>query len=394
MTKKHLARAERERIQRRWILGGTIATFVLVVGLIIFGWANVNLTPVATVNGVDIETDDYQGRIRLAEAEIINQAFFQEQIDQLPQQLGDRVAIGQRILDEMIEDELIRQEIEKRGIVLSEEEVEVAIAEAFGYFPKGTPTPFPTFTPDPTALARASITPTITEGPSPTPTQTATAGPSPTVTSTPTTRPTSTPYTEDAFQENLKNTLESLADNYGIRASDFRGQFFSQLRRRKLFEEFEEVVPREQEHVLARHILVEDEETAQEVLDLLEQGELWVDLAAEYSTDESNKERGGDLGWFPRGRMVPEFEEAAFNAPLEEVVGPVETTFGWHLIEVLEKEVREVDEFTYQFAVQDVFNEWLTEALEEAEVDINPFWQDKIPPSPNLRELFGQPAPQ
>jgi peptidyl-prolyl cis-trans isomerase D len=63
-------------------------------------------------------------------------------------------------------------------------------------------------------------------------------------------------------------------------------------------------------------------------------GEDFAAIAREISEDESNKERGGDLGFFGRGRMVPAFEEAAFNASAGDIVGPVKTDFGYHLIEV------------------------------------------------------------
>ncbi|WP_369407537.1 peptidylprolyl isomerase [Rhodothermus marinus] len=75
----------------------------------------------------------------------------------------------------------------------------------------------------------------------------------------------------------------------------------------------------------------------QEALELkrqLEQGADFATLAREHSDDPGSARRGGDLGWFGRGRMVEPFEEAAFSAPIGRVVGPVETRFGYHLIEV------------------------------------------------------------
>jgi parvulin-like peptidyl-prolyl isomerase len=127
---------------------------------------------------------------------------------------------------------------------------------------------------------------------------------------------------------------------------------------------------REAEQVHARHILVTDEETAQEVLDKLEAGEDWGALAAEYSQDTSNKDNEGDLGWFPRGRMVPEFEEAVFALEPGETSGPVQTDFGVHIIQVLEKGVREVDEATYQTMLNQAFQTWLDEGKAAAETEI------------------------
>lgn len=91
------------------------------------------------------------------------------------------------------------------------------------------------------------------------------------------------------------------------------------------------------EQVRARHILVATAEEAAAAQRRLAQGEDFAAVAAELSTDPGSGQRGGDLGWFGKGRMVPPFEEAAFAAEVGRVVGPVQTDFGYHLIEVLEK---------------------------------------------------------
>lgn len=388
VTKKHLARAERERIQRRWILTASVAVAFVVVGLLIAGWIDLNVTPVATVNGVKILSGSFRGRVHLADAEAINQYAYQDQLDLVSEYLENREIIGQNVLDQMIEDVVIKQEVERRGIKISEEEIEREISEAFGYFPMGTPTSFPTSTPNPTTVALASITPTVTEGPTPTPSPTSTVGPSPTVTSTTTPFPTSTPYTKEAYLENYQSTLDTLDDLYDISEKDFRDQFVAQLYRQKLFEMFEEEIPKEQEQVQARHILVEDEETAYLVLRLLDEGRSWEDLAAQFSTDESNKDRGGDLGWFAKGEMVQEFQDAAFNADIGEIVGPVETSYGWHIIEILDKEIRAVDDYTHQLSVQEALDIWLNQAVLEADVRTKSNWESKIPSEPNLSRIF------
>ncbi|ACY47654.1 peptidylprolyl isomerase [Rhodothermus marinus] len=105
------------------------------------------------------------------------------------------------------------------------------------------------------------------------------------------------------------------------------------------------VRPSEETVIRARHILIRAPEgdaearrqARQEALELkrqLEQGADFATLAREHSDDPGSARRGGDLGWFGRGRMVEPFEEAAFSAPIGRVVGPIETRFGYHLIEV------------------------------------------------------------
>lgn len=83
--------------------------------------------------------------------------------------------------------------------------------------------------------------------------------------------------------------------------------------------------------VNAAHILVNSEKDAQNILARLEKGESFEALAKRFSKCPS-KSKGGNLGWFGKGDMVPEFENAAFNAKKGEVVGPVKTEFRYHLI--------------------------------------------------------------
>ena len=101
----------------------------------------------------------------------------------------------------------------------------------------------------------------------------------------------------------------------------------------------------QEEQVRARHVLVstgdrnteEARARIEEARERLEAGDDFATVAAEYSDDPGSAARGGDLGYFGRGRMVPAFEEAAFGATPGELVGPVETQFGFHLIEVQDR---------------------------------------------------------
>ncbi|MDR3282244.1 MAG: peptidyl-prolyl cis-trans isomerase [Candidatus Methanoplasma sp.] len=83
--------------------------------------------------------------------------------------------------------------------------------------------------------------------------------------------------------------------------------------------------------VNAAHILVKTEKEAKDIKTRIEGGGAFADLAKKHSSCPSGK-KGGDLGWFGRGQMVGPFETAAFNAKKGDVVGPVKTEFGWHLI--------------------------------------------------------------
>lgn len=83
------------------------------------------------------------------------------------------------------------------------------------------------------------------------------------------------------------------------------------------------------------HILVKSEADAKSILERINRGESFAKLAEQYSLDGSRK-RGGDLGRFPRGVMVREFESAAFSLEKGQVSGLVKTQFGYHIIKRLE----------------------------------------------------------
>ena len=94
------------------------------------------------------------------------------------------------------------------------------------------------------------------------------------------------------------------------------------------------------ESVDARHILVKTKAEAEKVRALLEADNSdanWKKVAKEYSTDPGSKNNGGDLGNFPKGRMVKAFENAAFSLKVGEISQPVKTQFGYHVIEVTKK---------------------------------------------------------
>jgi len=98
------------------------------------------------------------------------------------------------------------------------------------------------------------------------------------------------------------------------------------------------------ESIHARHILLENEEDAKDILKKLKRGEDFTKLAKKYSTGPT-KDTGGDLGYFERGRMVPEFEEAAFALDAGEISDVVKTKFGYHIIKVEDRRQPRADEF-------------------------------------------------
>lgn len=126
--------------------------------------------------------------------------------------------------------------------------------------------------------------------------------------------------------------------------------------------------------VEANHILVETQAEADEVKAKLDDGSDFSELAAEYSIDESNAENGGALGEFGAGEMAPEFEEAAFSMEADEISEPVETDYGFHIIQVtskteakeatLEDSKEQIKEILFDEALNTKYAEWLAEKIE------------------------------
>ncbi|QFT88258.1 Foldase protein PrsA 1 precursor [Bacillus sp. THAF10] len=106
-------------------------------------------------------------------------------------------------------------------------------------------------------------------------------------------------------------------------------------------EEVQEYYDQMKPEIKASHILVEDEATAKEVKQKLDEGADFAELAKEYSTDPGSAQNGGDLDWFGAGMMVPEFEEAAYSLEVNEISEPVQSTHGFHIIKVTDKKEKE-----------------------------------------------------
>jgi peptidyl-prolyl cis-trans isomerase C len=100
-----------------------------------------------------------------------------------------------------------------------------------------------------------------------------------------------------------------------------------------------------EEEVRARHILVDSKDKAREIYEKLAHGTDFAQLAKEHYKDPGSKDQGGELGFFIRGQMVPQFEEAAFKLKKGEVSEPFESQFGWHIVKVDDRRQRAAPAF-------------------------------------------------
>jgi parvulin-like peptidyl-prolyl isomerase len=151
---------------------------------------------------------------------------------------------------------------------------------------------------------------------------------------------------------------------------EFRAAVRAQLLSAAMFEKVTASVPTSAEQVHARHILLEKEEEARELLSQLQGGGDFAALAKLYSQDESTREQGGDLGWFPRGLLAPEVEEAAFALEPGQVSAAVHSQFGYHIIQLLEKEAdRPLSAEMLHSLKAQTFRRWMQEQRETATIE-------------------------
>ena len=157
----------------------------------------------------------------------------------------------------------------------------------------------------------------------------------------------------------------------------------------------------------ARHILVKDKAKAESILEELRNGGDFAELAKKHSTDPGSAEQGGELPEFGRGQMVAPFEDAVFKAKQGDVIGPVQTDFGFHIIEVLQiSQGQSIDEVREEISGElgeaeksKVLQAELAKQTSEAEVTVNPrfgTWDGKkgqVEPTKPLGETSEEPGP-
>jgi peptidyl-prolyl cis-trans isomerase D len=427
-TKKHLDRLHREQKQTRWIIIGSAVILIAVILVIIYGILDQQVLkyrrPVAEVNGERISAQEFRNFTKYYRYNIIRNAestyqiasmfgndeatlqSFLSQLQTAAQQL-DTFAAGESALNQMVDNALAIQEAKNRGITVSDKEIDERLQQALGYYANGTPTPTNTVPPVATStlsavqisMMKPTATTTLTPTPSVTETLvTATPALEPTATPTepaepetsPTPEPTPTPYTLEGYQSVYATMAADFETNFEIPKETLRYIIEVQVFREKLQEQVLGIVPCEEERVWAQHILVADAGLAKTISEKLKAGEDWFTLVDEYSTDEGSKSQGGDLGWFGRGQMVKEFEDAAYALPIGEISEPVQSQFGWHIIRVLGHENQPLTAVECQNLKQTKFQEWLTNFREGSQVEILDYWQQIVPIQPTLPDEIQQ----
>ena len=345
---RRISRRERETRASRRLIAATIG--VLGVVVLILGWGLYEQyvlrprRPVATVSGESVPVKTYQGVVRyqrwyygnylnhleeqkrdlLASEE--DETTLIQYVDQQISQLRSGLAsLPTSVLEELIDDQLVRQECSRRGISVSPEEVQLKLEAQFGYVREtSAPTPI---------TATLPVTTTAT----------------PTIAST----------TEEEFLAQSAAWFQTMREATGFGETEYRRLLEGMLYRERLEEVIKAEVPTTADQVHARHILLETADEAEAALARLRDGEDFGELAAELSQDAATREEDGDLGWFPQAQMPPAFGEAAFALQPGELSEIVETDLGYHIIRVDERQAdRELDDIARWQAERKAISDW------------------------------------
>ncbi|MCS7179237.1 MAG: SurA N-terminal domain-containing protein [Anaerolineae bacterium] len=387
LTRKQRTRAEREARMNRWIIAGTVAVGVLVIGILLFGYLATDVfprrKPVATVNGVPITTADFQARVRHYRIVLQQQkdylsaqrmeldptdpsnAFLLEYLDnqirQIDAMLSDTytMMVGQEVLDQMVQEEIIRQEAIRRGLSVSSEEIDRAIEEQFGY--------------NRDAAMAALLTPTIVAPVSGTAETVVTA----------TATPIPTPIPKEEFDRRYQEYVKTYLKPSGLSEAQFRAMVEATLLYDKLYQAMAAELPSAMEQVQIRYFSFPTHEEAEQVVERLGQGEKWEAIAAEIEADDQGEGMASEPEWATRGFLVQQFgDEAArtiWETPAPRYTAPLTGTVGnrWYVVQVMGREVRELEPWLRSYEEQQAFQEWLQAQM--ATVQYTEDWASKIP---------------
>jgi hypothetical protein len=410
-SRKEVLIARRHEQQTRRVWFAVIAVIALIVVVFVFGILNELFLkpsrPVATISGEDITLGDWRDQVEYRRALFVSRiseiadlvggdvAQIQQIAGQELQAISDPETLGQQVLEEMIDQELIRQEAEARGITVSEDEVQNTLEERFLYFDGESPTPQPT--PTETVMPTPSITPitreTTESGDSATPSPTATQGPA----ATP--LPTPTVVSRESFEESLGVWYGRL-NEYGVDEQLFRNEIQADLYRERLVEILAEEagVSDEAEQISIFYIRFEDQDeadAAHEEVDSSDYLTVWNTINSRTEEEQSeNTSFAGELLWRTADNLEsilgPDLKQAAVELDIEEpsgvIVVPAQSEEGsdaFFIIMPSGREVRPLTEAAIANLKQQNFTTWL-DAIGLGDVVTFERWRANIPQRPLL----------
>lgn len=420
------SRREQEAQHQRVFFLSMLACLALVVlilgGGIIYEYVIKPNAVLAEVNGHEIRRKDYwkyQSIVLYDNArqyEAIASQFQAQQPDQAAQYLQFAASfdlqreeiwgstdVSDITIQQMIDDRLYLDGAEELGITVSDDEAQVLALNQFSLpdAPLVTPLPTPTV-----SAARSDMATQTAEAELSLAMGTPVGSP---VAATPATPAATTPLATPVGEQEATPTLEESRTTAEIEYELFRDEVFGpahmssddylrlwvipQSVRERVDHRLIQDVPQSAEQVEAEHILVGTQDLANEVHAQVTGGADFEQIARTSSTDTATAPTGGKLGWFTRPQMVPAFADAAFALQPGQISEPVQTSFGWHVIKVLDRSAdRPLTAEQYNLATEKAIARWLD--AERAQSDISTEHQPEPTPTPAQFEVPpGAPTP-
>jgi hypothetical protein len=406
MTRKYRSRVEQEQRQLRYIRFGAIGVLLVIVLLAVMGLYKTRVAdpaatrsakealkslPAFTVDNTTVSVAEWQARVRYERQLRINQiaqinqqlSLFdpatefgqqlisqgQAQIQEISNQLDLGSGIAADVLDQMVNEQIIRKEARRRGIVVTPDDLQKYIeVNLFSYPYPPTPEPFPTL-PPPTLSPTATVTP------------------EPTL--TPTVPP--TPRSLQDFETDYEQYTEQVREITEMTAEQWRSMIEGVLYRERLLEAFGAEVESNILQAKGGYIVAPDLETADELLGRLDAGETFETLAEEIDADESEEPiaRTGSFDWSPATILSQTFGDQFATVVMNTDAGGVSRTAisapdgGFYLVYVEEREVRELADFLLERQRVDAFEGWLDAQKLDEGIEYGS-WQDYIPSEPSF----------
>ncbi len=419
-SRKEILRARKQEDQQRIIR--IAALIVGIILLLVLGIAIVNefiLTPnksVATVNGQGIALGDWQDRVEYERAQRImtlesQLESFNGDIGLVQQFSGQSIVelinenaegMGEAVLDRVVDEEIMRQAAEERGLLPADADIDERIGETFNYYGGDSPTPFPD--PTETAVPTPSLTPIPVDGEADA--EPAVEPPPLVVGPTSTPFPTATPVSEEAFQQEIDDLLAQFND-LGVGEQTYRSVVRNTIIAERLIDSLaeEQNLPEEDVHASMYFLAFSDEDEANQAVDEIGTTDfltVWNTVRSrppDLEAEDSNTASASEVLWRTRDGIAGGFgEEAAedvFNLPLDTasdllVISGAEGEDIFVIILVSGREMRELVANELESRKQQLLITFLEERRIE-DVEISELWRSRVPTSPVLDPKFRQP---
>jgi parvulin-like peptidyl-prolyl isomerase len=399
--------------QRMLYIGLAAAAGLIVLILGIGAFYEYQIKPnqvLATVNGNEIKREDYW---RYQSVALYDQARTYEeyalqvtgqqqtqfltyaaQLDAAREDVWGSTDVSEATLSQMVEDHLYVAAAEAEGIDLSDERLQDYALNMYAPSDKPLVTPYPSPTMSPeraawatetaeaiqTQQAEAMMTPPSLATPGATPVATPGATPVGTPAATPFTGADATPVgtPSEAELANVRSNAEiefeifqeEVLDEANMTLEQYMDMFVRpQLAREAMTSTIMASVPQYAPQVEVQHILVGTEDLANQTYERVANGEDFSEVAQTLSTDTITAPTGGELGWVTESQLPDSVAEVAFNTEPGTVAQPVESSFGWHIVKVLDKsDERPLTEAQYTAATDEAMSSWLEQQREASNI--------------------------